>query len=201
MEIRERILKETGELFIRNGIKNVTMDTIATHMGISKRTIYENFKDKDDLVEHVIKEGAKFHRKVCFEQIENSANVIEAIFNIGKINHNTFGKINPLFFEDLKKYHFMIYNKLIEEGDFRDMRLTQTLLERGQCEGLFKDNINIELVNTFLHEMFKMVHQEEFRKFGQDAIYESLFLPFWIGISTQKGQQIIEENLVNFKTQ
>jgi TetR/AcrR family transcriptional regulator, cholesterol catabolism regulator len=199
MEIRERILKETGDLFVRNGIKNVTMDTIANHMGISKRTIYENFKDKDDLVESVILAGAAYHKSQCFKHVEESSNVIEAIFKIGKTNHNTFGRINPLFFIDLKKYHFNTYNKLVEHGDFRDTRLTYTLLERGQSEGLFRANLNINLVNVFLHKMFRIVHDEEFASFDRDDLYESLFLSFWIGISTKKGQEVIDMNLVIFQ--
>lgn len=199
MDIKTRILMETGELFGQNGIKNVTMDYIASRMGISKRTIYENFKDKDALVKQVIEEGAKIHKASCLELIEKSENVFEAIFNIGKHNHQTFGKIHPLFFEDLKKYHFNIYSDVIEKGDFRDTGITYILLERGKKEGLFNDNINIDAVNMFLHEIFRMVHKEEFLKFGREVLYESVFLPYWMGISTAKGRKIIEKNMENIK--
>ncbi len=199
MDIKTRILKEAGELFAKNGIKNVTMDYISSELGISKRTIYEIFEDKNDLVKQVIEEGAKFHKVACLDLIEKSENVFEAIFNIGKHNHQTFGKIHPLFFEDLKKYHFNIYSALIEKGDFRDTKITYILLERGKKEGLFNDNINIDAVNMFLHEIFRMVHKEEFLKFGREIIYESLFLPYWLGISTPKGRKIIEKNIENIK--
>ncbi|MDD4216483.1 MAG: TetR/AcrR family transcriptional regulator, partial [Bacteroidales bacterium] len=105
MEMRLRILKEAGILFSRYGLRSVTMDQISAELGISKRTLYEIFKDKDDLVSQAIEEGIKAHKNHCNKVILESDNVIEAIFNIGKLNYNLFSKINPLFFEDFKKYH------------------------------------------------------------------------------------------------
>lgn len=199
MDLRSRIMYGAGELFTKHGVKSVTMDYISCELGISKRTIYENFKDKNDLIEQILIEGAKKHKEVCFKIVEESENVIEAIFNIGKVNHETFGKINPLFLEDLKKYHPKIFTSLISNGDFKDVKLTYTLLERGKKEGLILENINIDAANIFIHEIFTMVHKEKLIIFGREVLYESIFLPYWFGISTKKGREIIEKNLMNLK--
>lgn len=202
MDIKSRILRESGELFAKNGIKNVTMDYISSDMGISKRTIYEIFKDKNDLVEQVITSGAKIHKEQCSKLIKESSNVIEAIFNMGKLNHETFGKINPMFFKDLKKYHFNIFTKLREEGsDFKDTGLTLELLKRGQKEGIFKAELNISAANLFVHEIFKMVHTDEFVVYGKEVLYESVFLPYLIGISTEKGREMIDLNIIKLKNE
>ena len=72
MEARLRILKEAGMLFSRYGIRAITMDRIADEIGISKRTLYETFKDKDDLVFQAITEGAKMHKMVCQTKCDTS---------------------------------------------------------------------------------------------------------------------------------
>ncbi len=200
MEIRERIINGAADLFMKNGIKTVTMDLISASLGISKRTIYEIFKDKEELVHDVIKNAADFHKGHCFKIVEDSENVIEAIFNIGEFNHQTFNKVNPLFISDLKKYHYKIFSKIVDKGDVRDMKLTYTLLERGLKEGLFKTAIDIDITNNFIHEIFRIIHEEPFINYKRETIYESIFLPYWIGISTKKGQKIIEENIAKIKS-
>ncbi|MEJ5267983.1 MAG: TetR/AcrR family transcriptional regulator [Bacteroidales bacterium] len=65
MELKQHILKEAGMMFSKYGIRSITMDYIASELGVSKRTLYEIFKDKDDLVYQAIIEGTKEHRKMC----------------------------------------------------------------------------------------------------------------------------------------
>jgi TetR/AcrR family transcriptional regulator, cholesterol catabolism regulator len=199
MEIKERIINGATDLFTKNGIKTVTMDLISTSLGVSKRTIYEIFKDKEELVHDVIKNAADYHKNHCFKIVEESENVIEAIFKIGEFNHQTFTKVNPLFISDLKKYHFKTFSKIVEKGDVRDMKLTYTLLERGLKEGLFKKSLDINIANNFIHEIFRIIHEEPFINYKRETIYESIFLPYWIGISTKKGQIIIEENIAKIQ--
>ena len=75
MEIRERIITEAGTLFARYGIRSVTMDTLAEEMAVSKRTIYENFRDKDELLLEVIKFFKLQQMKEVSEVIRNAENV------------------------------------------------------------------------------------------------------------------------------
>ena len=198
MDTRLRILKEAGIMFSRYGIRSITMDYIANELGISKRTIYEIFKDKEDLVSQAIEEGIKVHKGFCNKIIEESDNVIEAIFKIGKLNNEMFGKMNPLFFEDLKKFHSKIYNRIHKKGEIKDYKLTYSLLERGVKENLISKEINIEIVNIFIHKMLDIVHSEELKSFGPNEITSSALLPYFVGISTSKGRELIENYLKTF---
>ncbi|MDD3011473.1 MAG: helix-turn-helix domain containing protein, partial [Bacteroidales bacterium] len=67
MDLRTRIMKEAGILFGKQGIRNVTMDHIAEELGISKRTIYENFKDKTDLLRQSVYEVSILHRELSLK--------------------------------------------------------------------------------------------------------------------------------------
>ncbi len=198
MDTRLRILKEAGIMFSRYGIRSVTMDNIANELGISKRTLYETFKDKDDLVAQAIEEGAKAHKKFCYKIVDESNNVIEAIFKIGKLNSEMFGKMNPLFFEDLKKFHSAIFNNIHQKGEFRDYMLTKSLFEKGIKEGVFSDKINIEIVNIFVHRTIDIIHTPEMEGFSNDDIAKSVLLPFFSGISTDKGKELIDKYLQTF---
>jgi TetR/AcrR family transcriptional regulator, cholesterol catabolism regulator len=198
MEFRLRILKESGLLFSKYGIRAITMDRIAEDVGISKRTLYETFKDKDDLVTQAIEEGAKMHKMVCQTKISASDNVIRAIFDILKLNSETFGKMNPLFFEDLKKYHFKSFNKLKEKGDIKDNKLTLKLLQRGVKEKVFSDNLRVEIINIFIHKIMDAVHSDELSPFTKEEMAKSIFLPYLYGISTERGRNLITDYLKEF---
>ena len=197
MELKQHILKEAGMMFSKYGIRSITMDYIASELGVSKRTLYEIFKDKDDLVYQAIIEGTKEHRKMCQNIISESSNIIEAIYRIGKFNHELFAKINPLFFEDLKKYHFTIYNKFHQNGDLKDYELTRTLFEKGKQEGIIRNDINIELLNIIIHKLIDIIHDDDLKVYDNEEILKTVFILFIIGVSTQKGRVLVEKYFSN----
>mgnify|MGYP001256877958 CR=1 FL=1 len=198
MDTRLRILQEAGMLFSKYGIRSVTMDSIANELGISKRTLYEIFTDKDDLVMQAIQEGSKHHKKVCRKIISESDNVIDAIFKIFTLNNETFGKMNPLFFEDLKKYHSQIFKQIQQKGDIRDYKLTEKLLERGASEGIFDDNLDFRIINLFVHKLVDLLHETEFEDFSKNEIGKSVIIPYLLGISTKTGRDLIDKYLENY---
>ncbi len=193
MDMREKIITESGKLFVQNGIRQVTMDTIAQTMGISKRTIYENFKDKDDLLEHFLTVSIKEHKKGSLKIIEEAGNVIEALFRIGEDNYKKMKSINPVFFQDIKKYHSGIFKKIVQNGRMKDYETTKTVLTRGINEGLFLKEINVEVANLYIHYSadFTPIAEEKL-KCGHVDILRSVHLPYLRGISTEKGREIID---------
>ncbi len=193
MDNRLRILKDVAQMFSHYGIRSVSMDKISTDLGISKRTLYELFTDKDELVRQVLEEGLKAHKNLFIKEIESSENVIESIFRIGRLNVEIFNKINPLFFEDLKKFHFKVYNSFQCKGGFEDMQLARSLFEKGIQQGVFLPNLNIDLVNSFLHKVIEILHEDDFKRFGSEALSESIMLPYFNGIATSAGKELISK--------
>lgn len=192
MELRDKIATRAGLLFIERGVKQVTMDTIAQSLGISKRTIYENYKDKNDLLRNVLIQATLSHKEKVVEIIKNSKNVIEALFNFGQYNKETFQKINPLFFEDLQKYHSDIFLQIMTNDQVRNHEISYTLLKRGVNEGVFIKTIDIDLANRFIHnsmDFFNKVTHEE--KIDHRIVWETIFLPYVKGICTEKGIEIL----------
>jgi len=101
----ERIIQGGEELFLKAGIRSVTMDDIARHLGMSKKTIYQFFKDKNELVMALVKKKLQEDEDQMSEIIKKSGNVIEEMINMMKCSEDIFSRINPIVIHDLQKYH------------------------------------------------------------------------------------------------
>jgi len=195
-EIQERIIGEASRLFAMYGIKSVTMDTLAEDMGISKRTIYESFKDKDTLLNDVIVYFQEQQHQMAHDIIENSENVVVALFKLVNGMISMMKQINPLLIQDLKKYHSHIYKKLLEKGDIRDHSMTCKILSQGIDQGIFRTDYNVDIVDLTLHELFNLFSPDSnlTRKgYHRGELFNNIIIPYLIGISTEKGRILIEE--------
>ena len=195
MDIREKILDGAGSLFIKEGIRLVTMDSIAQSLGISKRTIYENFKDKEDLIHNFLTRVVNTHKNVLIKIGQNSTNVIESLFEFGKYNSDAFAKINPIFFDDLKKYYSEMFESIKKREKIGNGEISYLILKRGVNEGTFVKTIDIDIVNTFIHTtMSHFFKKDEQDSIPHSKVWSSVFLPYIRGICTEKGL----EHLDNF---
>lgn len=195
MDIKTKILNEAAALFYRMGIRSVTMDLLAEHLGISKRTIYENFKDKNEIVMQSLLKGFNEYNLDISRIVNEAPNVLEGIYKVGQKNHEVFSKINSVFLHDLKKYHGDVFNVLIKKGGTTNSDMNLLLLKRGQNEGIFKKELNIELVNVLLNHIMEWSHSENmnvFIQYGKEDFYKSIVKPFLIGLCTAKGRELLK---------
>jgi AcrR family transcriptional regulator len=197
VEVRERIIVESGFLFGKYGIRSMTMDALAEEMGISKRTIYERFKDKDTLLLEVIKYYKEQTRENAHRIIDESDHVIEALFRIMKLTVAQVSQMNPLFFHDFKKYHRSVYQEFAHPGDIRDFSITQKLFEAGIEQGIFRKDLQLDIVNQALHALFDLFgHDSSLVEAGFDRkdLFEHMIIPYFRGLSTKKGRKLLQES-------
>ncbi|HOO85313.1 MAG TPA: TetR/AcrR family transcriptional regulator [Prolixibacteraceae bacterium] len=200
MELRERIISEAGKLFVARGVRQVTMDTIAQEMGISKRTIYENFKDKNDLLQNILTEATLQHKKNAIEIMNKADNVILALFAFGEYNRETFSKINPLFFDEMKKYHPQVFQSIMNNGAVRNYELTYTVLKRGVNEGIFLKEINLDIANLFIHYLLDFFQKPEVQEICNHVeIFKSVHLPYLRGLCTDKGIDLLKKIIEKYE--
>jgi AcrR family transcriptional regulator len=196
MELQNRIITAAINLFIKYGIRSVTMDQISRDLGISKRTLYENFKDKTELLRKSLDHLSSIKQDEAWELVRQSNNVIETIYLLARKGAEMKQLVNPLFFEDIRKYYPELHNMLISESRSRNYSLTRTLLMKGISDGLFKDDLNIEMVNHYLHQVMNMVMNEDIfpkDRYRHEEIFHNIIMPYLIGISTLRGQQQIHK--------
>ncbi len=199
MDYRERILARTADLFQIMGTKSLTMDLIAMDLGISKRTIYELFKDKDELLLNAIEYWIRSNNIRMLEMVEKTDNVIEAIFVIIDHQHKQMMSQNLIIFEDLKKYFVRLNASWHANREkCREFSVSYALLERGKKEGFFREEIKIDVVDSFLFELVNLFHTSKgirMMNLDRQLAMENIFLPYFRGICTESGQKLMDSYL------
>src|SRR5690349_6821830 len=114
METGEKILVKAYELFKRYGVRSVTMDEIATQCGVSKKTVYQFFEDKDSLVESIMASVIDKSQKECTMQQQVADNAVHEIFLSMQMVQSMLEGVNPALMYDLRKYHSNAYSRLEE---------------------------------------------------------------------------------------
>src|SRR5688500_16497450 len=146
MEIRDKILLAAFELFGRFGIKSISMDDIARQIGTSKKTIYQWFATKDELVEESLKQ---FINQLEDEPIEKPSNSLEALYHkILNIN-NRLTEIHISFFNDLRKYHWQAYQVLENYQNYQLRDFFIGNLQQGKEQGFYRPDLNVEIIARF----------------------------------------------------
>lgn len=199
MEIRARIIKGAGKLFYTKGIKRVTMDDLASEIGMSKRTIYENFRDKTEILRATVDFLSDEHNRNVEQMQSESENVMEVIIKILSYGLASIDVVTPMYLEDLQKFFPQVWEETIQKGRKSAQIQLQDLLERGKKEGLFRAEINTKLVSRIFYEQLNLIHSNEafpIEEFPRKELFENMFLNFARGISTRKGVEVMEELLL-----
>jgi TetR/AcrR family transcriptional regulator, cholesterol catabolism regulator len=196
MENRERIIEGAAGLFRTYGIKSVTMDSIASELGMSKRTIYEVFSDKDELLAGVLKWMTEKQKELVTRVLNDSENALTAIFKLLEINTIHFKEMSPVFLADMKKYHRDVLLGKKFKSELPDYRNNQQLIERGIKEKLFRKEINSDLVNRCLYSLVRSIMDQDlypFEEFSRGEVIKNVFISYLRGICTVEGINLINK--------
>lgn len=200
MESRERILVKANELFNRFGFRRVTMDEIALKTGMSKKTIYQSFENKDEIVNAVVEEHLKRNFSICEAHCKNAENAVHEIFlNIETI-HELVGEMNPTVFEDLEKYFPSVFAKLYHHKNEYFFQKVKDNLLRGIKEGLYRKELRVDIITKLrIETAFLPFRQEVFPygKFNLAEVQKEILEHYLYGLCTSEGQKLIKkyENL------
>jgi len=196
MEIRNRIIEGAAQLFKTYGIKSVTMDSLASHLGISKRTIYEVFSDKDDVLISVLQWMEEKQSALVERILDNSENAIIALFRLLESNRDHFQDVSPSFLVDLKRFHYELLIKNSDKYEIPDFRNSIKIIERGIKEKLFRKDINPPIVNRCLYSLGRSMMDYElypFEEFTRREVIKNVFINYLKGVSTKEGVDLINK--------
>jgi TetR/AcrR family transcriptional regulator, cholesterol catabolism regulator len=196
LEIKERIIAKAREQFFRYGVKSVTMDDIAGELGISKKTIYQHFEDKDAIV-HQLMLSEMEQDKCEWEALEGSSNnVIEKIVKSMDIIRHAFAEINPSAFFDIKKYHPKTWELFQEHKQNFIMESVRKELLQGIEQGVFRAEIKVEILARMRMEQIEMGFDPHLFPPGKFSLIEvelTMLDHFIRGILTPKGLEVYQE--------
>ena len=155
LELRERIVGTAVTAFSTHGIKSITMDDIAASLGISKRTLYEVFPDKETLLEECILKEQRETDVFIKGVLTTSSNVLEVLLKCYLRSIEKFHATNKKFFEDIKKYPRAY--ELMKNDNNRNSEGTINFFKEGVKQGMFRDDVNFAIVNLLVREQLDML--------------------------------------------
>ena len=194
MEVKERITVKANELFLRYGIRSVSMDDIAAELGMSKKTLYQYYADKEEIIHEVFDAVFAENRHYCSICKQEGENVIHEVFLSFDHVQEMLSQMNPALVFDMKKYHPAVFQKFHEFKYNFLYKMLKENLEKGVKEELYREDIDIEILVRFrLHSIMLSFEPEAFPglKTPLIQIERSLMEHFLYGIATAKGQKLI----------
>lgn len=196
MESRERILVKANELFNRFGFRRVTMDDIAIKTGMSKKTIYQIFANKDEIVDAVVDEHIRRSMASCEQNFAKAENAVHEIFlNIDMIQ-NLMSEMNPVIFQDMEKFFPAVFTKFLQHKNDYIYKNVHKNLEKGIGQGLFRQELKVDLISKFRVETLFIPFNQDIFPCGKynlvEVEIETLEL-YLYGISTPEGQSLIKK--------
>ena len=183
VELKERIIERAMQAFKTHGIKCITMDDIAASMGISKRTLYEVFANKEMLLEDCIRKERQETNEYIRTILGQSAHVLEVLLKLYLRSIEKFHTTHKSFFEDIKKYPKAY--ELLKNDKNRDSAEVVNFFKEGVKQGIFRDDINFAIVNLLVHEQLDLlINSNICEKYSFLDVYESIMFTYLRGIST-----------------
>jgi AcrR family transcriptional regulator len=190
----ERIKFKATELFMQYGLRSVSMDDIANSLGISKKTIYQFYADKDNLVEAVVENQIRFNQDCCMKDKSLAKDAVHEIFLAIEMMEEMFANMNASLLFDMEKFHAKAFSKFQQHKyNFLYQVFTENL-ERGKKEELFREDIDTDImVKTRLEMIMLPFNPAVFpkTKFSLTEVQRALTEFYLFGIATQKGHKLI----------
>ena len=188
-----RIKQKAHELFLQYGLRSVSMDDIANGMGISKKTIYQFYADKDELVDAVVESEFKKNETLCELDRINSANAVEEIFMAMDMTVDMFRNMNPSFIFDMQKYHPKAFLKFDQYKNNSLFNLVRNNILRGINEQLYREDIDVDIIARFRVHSLLLAFNPEFNATLKKSISEiakELIIHFLFGLVSIKGYKM-----------
>jgi AcrR family transcriptional regulator len=191
---RIRIRDKAREMFMKYGIRSVSMDDIATQLGMSKKTIYQYVTDKNDLVEMVVDADVQDMRNDCTGASTDAHDAVDEIFITIERVAEQFSNINPVVISDLEKFHVRSYQRWMEYKNKFLLQVIRKNLERGMDEGLYRPEINIDIISKFRLESIMVAFNIDLyppSKYNFVDVTKEIIEHYVFGIASLKGYRLI----------
>ena len=199
MDLKVRIINEAGKLFVKHGIKKISMDEIAAILGISKRTIYQNFIDKEDLLLQYILHLETVQSEYVKDLSKNEQTVVHVFLKTIEM-HKEFDFFNVRFYDDIEKYYPKVKQELIDQQN-RGVVFIRQFLEEGMTQGVIRKDLNIEVVSFLLQDSnrtFINATRLTNKSFSNWEMFFTSMINFIRGISTAAGIETVDSYLTKY---
>jgi AcrR family transcriptional regulator len=193
LETKEKILKGAEGLFTKYGIRSISMDDIARHLSVSKKTLYQHFADKDELVTVVTQTHMEGNRKIYEHILEQSENSMDELYKIGVMIRRHIEEQNPSLLFDIQKFHPKAWNVWVDyKNNFIKASVVRNI-EQGIKDGHIRSEVNAEIFALLRLSTIQICCDEQIfprEKFNMAEIQSQVFEHFVYGLTTEKGKKL-----------
>ena len=198
--LRERIIEKAMQDFSKHGIRAVKMDTLAKELGISKRTMYEIFEDKETLLFEGIKVYGDRKREYMHSYAEEGHDVIDIIMEAYHMKVEEVRAVNPDFYLDLMKYPRLAQH--MKEAQQKSREGFLAFMKRGVADGYFRPDVNYELVPHIFDALGQYILTNSLvQQYSVEELFSNVFLIALRGFCTDKGLHTIDKLMAAAKSE
>jgi len=193
------IIERSSLIYLKYGIKSVTMDDLANHLSISKKTIYKYFEDKNDLIVTMIKRTLEFEEKMCYKIQNHSDNALEALIRISKLVIERLNNVNPAIFYDLQKHHNEAWQILEKHKWDFVLSAISANINRGIVEKYYRDDLNVEIISRLYIATIDTIMNPEIYKWPEfqfQELFKEVMRFQFHGLVNENGKNYLK---INFK--
>lgn len=192
-ELRDKIIAYAMKEFHQRGVKSVKMDEISRGLRVSKRTVYEIFGDKEELLLAGMKiERAEYKARVEQYALTHARNVIDVIGYIYRLQMERNQQVGVVFYEEIHRMP-RILEFLKEEHD-KEYDDSMRFFQAGVDEGYFRKDVNFEVVYESSRIcMSEMMHQQLYKKFTMQELFDNYTLIIIRGFCTDRGLELLDK--------
>jgi AcrR family transcriptional regulator len=195
-------LKIIGGLFLKFGFKSMGVDDIARELGISKKTLYQEFKDKNDIIDQVVTAMINEEETSTCMVADESDNAIDEIIQLAKMITTKFKDVHPSVIFELQKYYPAIGKKFENHKKENVYSCMHQNLKRGIKEGLYRSNLNIDIIASLFINKIEMIMNRDFVG-GEDYSFQQVYLEMMRyhvrGIANEKGREYLKGRINQVK--
>lgn len=195
-EAKDKILQAAFGMFCQRGIKSVSMDDIAQHLSMSKKTLYKWFRNKDQVIYEAMEAYLGNVQQDCECFIETSGNAIEELFQVVALTKRVFSNMHPSIFHDLQKYHPASWDLWMQHKNGYILEKVRDNIRRGMKEGLFRKDLDVDVMARMRLVLIELpFNQAVFPPHQYDArrVQMAVLEHYMLGIATLKGHKLINE--------
>lgn len=193
MDVLQKILGVSVDLFRQYGFKTITMDDIARRSGISKKTLYQHFVNKQEVVQAAIDWYQARISDACHEALGTSENAVEAMVKLTNVLGQTFKDINPLAMLELQRFFPESHQSFRKTLFDKDMIAIRDNILQGIAEGNYREEVNAELLATYRMESCLIMLQPNLllnERYNTQIVSLEIFEHFIYGLMTPKGAKL-----------
>ncbi len=194
-ELKQQVLDKSKSLFMRYGIKSVTMDDIAREMGISKKTLYQVVENKSDLIEQIFQCHIEEEKKDIDHICQEAGDAVEEMLRIADYVLRKLREMPPAAVYDLRKYYRGTWKQVEALHQRYIYQLIRDNLERGMAQGVYRGTLNPDIIAKLYVGKASLVTDEETFPLSDYNIAELFqqYIDYHIhGIASPRGLKLLE---------